>query len=672
MERILTRCLEMWHTCANSFTTTNLQLGLLIGSGVLAIALLVLALTRWGQSRPVWKCVILSFVAHILLLGYAYGTHLMFEAPEVVNKPDPLRVNLVEEVGESFAGQEIVDATPAPWDQFVNQAPLPEADQLERPMMDSQVVLKRTERPTVEKPSLEDGTDLPVEIQQDVAEPSEAQFESTDLSAVSIDQPQIESAEIDVTRKEIVDSDLPEPLEFESPFDEMDRPEFETEFQPLERSQVGAERTEEDAQSFVGELLDRNAELPLVEAVSSPLATTPAAEFRDVSQSPSNTRMRLVSRPRRLGDGQPMPKIYSLRNASNRLSIARKRGGSIETERAVNSALRWLAENQQNDGRWDASTSGGGKENQVFGHDRKGAGADADCGITALAALSFLAAGHTHLEGPYQDEIRQALEFLVRQQKRDGNLSGDARLYARMYCHSMSLLSLSEALAITGDQRLYQPVQRGVDYSIRSQHRQDGGWRYQPGDTGDMSQFGWQVLALHSARIGGAVVPQSTFDRMELFLDRCCSGVGNGLASYRPGQGPSTTMTAEALLCRYFLKTSVSEQTVMEASRRMSSERPTLQHVNLYYWYYGTMALYHAGGSDWDRWNAELKKTLLALQNTEGADAGSWPANGLWAGYGGKVYSTAMAALNLEVYYRYLPLYDVAAESPPTGGPVFR
>ena len=61
----------------NLFSSTNLQLMLLVGSGIIAISLLVLALTRWGHSRPVWKCVILSFAAHILLMGYAYGTRMM-------------------------------------------------------------------------------------------------------------------------------------------------------------------------------------------------------------------------------------------------------------------------------------------------------------------------------------------------------------------------------------------------------------------------------------------------------------------------------------------------------------------------------------------------------------------------------------------------------------------
>jgi hypothetical protein len=72
------------------------------------------------------------------------------------------------------------------------------------------------------------------------------------------------------------------------------------------------------------------------------------------------------------------------------------------------------------------------------------------------------------------------------------------------------------------------------------------------------------------------------------------------------------------------------------------------------------MAMYLTGGEDWHRWNQQMKKTLLDSQVTQGDDRGSWRPDGLWAGYGGRAYSTAMAALNLEVYYRYLPIYEVA------------
>ena len=60
-----------------------------------------------------------------------------------------------------------------------------------------------------------------------------------------------------------------------------------------------------------------------------------------------------------------------------------------------------------------------------------------------------------------------------------------------------------------------------------------------------------------------------------------------------------------------------------------------------------------------------MKETLLPIQSRKGSEAGSWEPNGVWGGYGGRVYSTATAALNLEVYYRYLPVYSELAKQHP-------
>ncbi len=651
------------HLLANFFTTTNLQLFLLVGSGILAICLLVLALTRWGQSRPVWKCVFLSFCAHILLMAYAYGTHLIFESPRIVDVPNPMRVNLVEDFGESIVSNEIEDVEDDSWDDFVNDQPLPNIDPLERPVIDSEVVIQRTPDREIAQPTTQSTPELPPKNTDDFQPLENPANATNEMAAIEIDNPTIAAPKVQVNRR-----DEDEPAAAAGPkFNQVEQApraelnnEFQTAQKPDELSNQPAERP-----TFQGDLIAKDAEIPLVDPSSIDASDAPeVAKFKPLKPLRAPNRMKLVASTRRIGDGQPMPKIYSLRNVENRSEVAQRRGGSVRTEQAVNDALRWLAANQEGNGRWDSSRWGAGRETKVFGHDRKGAGADADCGITGLATLAFLAAGYTHLEGPYQNEIRGALEFLVRQQTQDGCLAGEAKLFARMYCHSMSLLALSEALAITGDLRLQSAVQRGVDYSVRSQNRKDGGWRYQPGDSGDMSQFGWQVLALESAKLGGAVVPRATHQRMEKFLEECSSGVGGGLASYKPGQGPSTTMTAEALLCRYVLKKTVSAPTLMEASRRIAQERPTPHHVNLYYWYYGTLAMYHAGGPDWERWNTEMKKTLLSLQEQSGRDAGSYPPTGIWGGYGGRVYATAMATLNLEVYYRYLPMHDVASERP--------
>jgi hypothetical protein len=323
-----------------------------------------------------------------------------------------------------------------------------------------------------------------------------------------------------------------------------------------------------------------------------------------------------------------------------------------------------LAAAQSADGRWDADAFGAGRETRTLGHDRQGAGAQADTGITGLALLAFLGSGETHLAGPHRESVQHGLEFLLASQAATGSLAGQAELFAAMYSHGIATLALSEAYALSGDQRLLPGLERALAYTLNSQHV-SGGWRYQPHDAGDMSQFGWQVMALRSAALGGSiVVPATTHNRMVRFLASCSSGRHQGLAAYRPGDRPSRTMTAEALACRYFLAAENAPGTVEEAARYVLEEPPGAGATNYYFWYYGTVALFQRQGEAWTRWNAALKRELLARQRFEPAVAGSWDPDDLWGGYGGRVYSTALAALSLEVYYRYLPLTGQAEADP--------
>jgi hypothetical protein len=229
-----------------------------------------------------------------------------------------------------------------------------------------------------------------------------------------------------------------------------------------------------------------------------------------------------------------------------------------------------------------------------------------------------------------------------------------------MYCHGIATLSLSEAYALSGDDRLLPGLKAALNYTIQSQHAA-GGWRYQPHDEGDMSQFGWQLMALKSADLGGIEMPAATRDKMVRFLSSCSSGKSRGLASYRPRDRVTRPMTAEAMVCRFFLDAENSPAALDEAAAYVLEERPGSGTMNYYYWYYGTLAMFQRQGDDWPRWNAALQHELLRRQRWDGSAIGSWDPDDLWGGYGGRVYSTALATLSLEVYYRYLPVHGKGA-----------
>ncbi len=362
-----------------------------------------------------------------------------------------------------------------------------------------------------------------------------------------------------------------------------------------------------------------------------------------------------------------VPSTYADRFAENRDQIAAEGGGSEQTERAVRAALGWLADAQSDGGGWDASRFGAGHERSVLGHNRNGAGANADTGVTGLALLAFLGSGHTHRGGDYTYEVAAGLEYLRGRQRKNGSLYGDAQLFAQMYCHSMATFAVCEAYALTQDPRLEPMAKAAVRYTLSMQHPTDGGWRYRRGDTGDTSQLGWQMMTLKSAELAGIRVPGSTWTRVERFLRRVKRGHTGGLACYRPETPASRTMTAEAMFCRQLLQPSgtngLSPAAAMEAARSIAEELPSTSRRNLYYWYYATLALHQGRGRSaaateaWDDWNQALTTVLVTTQQ----DDGSWTADTTWGGYGGRVYTTALSAMCLEVYYRYSPI-DASGE----------
>ena len=118
-------------------------------------------------------------------------------------------------------------------------------------------------------------------------------------------------------------------------------------------------------------------------------------------------------------------------------------------------------------------------------------------------------------------------------------------------------------------------------------------------------------------------------------------------------------MTAEAWVCRQFLDVGgpgpASEESAAFLLRSATDSDPT----NYYYWYYATLALYQHGGEPWARWNAAIRDRIVGLQHASGHRAGSWdPDESLYGPKGGRIYCTALATMTLEVYYRYLRLYD--------------
>ncbi len=372
---------------------------------------------------------------------------------------------------------------------------------------------------------------------------------------------------------------------------------------------------------------------------------------------------------RPLGD---VPEIYRSRLDSNRSARAYRAGATPASEQAVERALDWLAKHQDTDGRWDGATAHYDDGTAVKGDDDYTMHCppgepcfgeciywEADTALTGLALLTYLGAGYTQTDGKYAESVGKGLDFLIASQKPDGDLRGKSRAVG-MYCHAMATIALCEAYALTGDIRLKQPVERAVNFIARSRAHDGMAWRYAPGEAvGDTSILGWVVMALKSAKEVGIAVPSQLQIGTLGWLGKVASGNANGLARYQPADNVTPTMTAEAWVCRQFLGVGGPCPASTEAAEYLLSHGPKSGPFNLYYWYYGTLAMYQHGGPAWTRWNGEVRDEIVRRQRPKGHAAGSWdPDDSAYGSRGGRIYCTAMATLSLEVYYRYLRLYD--------------
>ena len=343
-------------------------------------------------------------------------------------------------------------------------------------------------------------------------------------------------------------------------------------------------------------------------------------------------------------------------------------GGTKASERAVAAALNWLYRHQTPQGKWSLQYL-----HQCKGNPCSGSGqVRCDSAATALALLPFLAAGQTHKsKGPYQPCIAKGIAWLVKQQGANGDLS--ARGEQQMYAHGLATLALCEAFGMSKDPSIGAAAQKAVYFIEQAQNQATGGWRYEPQDSGDTSVFGWQIMALKSAQLAGLPVNSLTMENGQKWLRVVAKGEHLGLYGYQPYREVTPTMTAVGMLCSQYLGTARDDPAMLEGQECLLANLPENSLMrNTYYWYYATMAMHNMGGPEWDAWNRKMRRVLIESQAKEGCAAGSWdprkPTLDVWGEKGGRLMTTSFNALTLEIYYRYLPLFNTdlpSLQTPP-------
>ena len=334
---------------------------------------------------------------------------------------------------------------------------------------------------------------------------------------------------------------------------------------------------------------------------------------------------------------------YLLRDPETRERLIQTLGGTDETEAAIVRALDWLTRNQAEDGSWEVGRFGGRRGHRTAG--------------TGLALLCYLGWGAKHNEaGPYQNTVLRGLQFLLDSMDEDGRLwrHGDRG----MYDQGIASIALAEAYGVSQDPILKEPVERALFFILRSSRR-GSEWRYNPGDPGDTSVYGWQVMALKSGLMAGVDLPDGVLEKAGRWLDRVGGGKHGGIYGYTSKGYHGPGMVAEGMFCQQLLGVPRTDPRMIESAAHLAERLPRRQSVDFYYFYYGCLSLFQHQGPIWEAWNERMRDLLLSLQTQDGNQSGSWKARGARPQDYGRLVSTTMAVLSLEVYYRYLPLYGL-------------
>jgi len=410
------------------------------------------------------------------------------------------------------------------------------------------------------------------------------------------------------------------------------------------------EPTPEDKPPADSTAVDVATSDPAVTSLSGDSPNAQPASSRFNATRATTVRTREAPRGDGVRGGPPDGKPFAARTGTARNMAVRGRGGNAASEAAVERGLDWLALHQAVDGSWQFDLSGCHCE----GACRDPGTLTGSTASTAIALLPFLGAGHTHIDGRHQQTVARGIYYLLSRMQETPR--GGDFCEGTMYGHGVTTLVLAEALGMTKDDLLVQPVRDAVRFIETAQDMHSGGWRYLPGQGGDITVTAWQLTALKSAQLAGLEAPSPTIDGVRRFLDKVQDPKQKGAAyGYRtPAAKPCTS--AIGLLCRMYTGWGPEQEALQRGLANLVKRGPDPTAV--YQNFYLSQALVQFDHPVWPLWNRKNRDQIVAQQASFGHESGSWFFADRDTAPGGRLAHTALAILTLEVYYRLLPIYQ--------------
>jgi len=339
-------------------------------------------------------------------------------------------------------------------------------------------------------------------------------------------------------------------------------------------------------------------------------------------------------------------------------------GGTEASEEAVQLALKWIVKHQLPDGGWNLDHRIGPGDHRDSPN--PGTLSEARNAATALALLPLLGNGNTHKVGAYKDSVRAGLEFLMSNAQKGGRGVSFIERGGTTYSHGLCSVTLCEAYAMSKDPKL-APFAQGVIWFTEDLQESAGGWKYaRPLRGPTLPVASWQVMALKSAKLSQLDINPNTWRLVGKYLSNVSNVEGTRYGyDKKPGRSKRLSLTAMGILCRMYM--GWEKDRMKEGIVALDKKGPDLfdggdDSVDMYYNYYASQVMRQYGGEEWDRWNDKLRDNLVESQSKEGNTAGSWHFSTAapyddTAKKAGRLYTTALACMTLEVYYRYLPIY---------------
>ena len=406
-----------------------------------------------------------------------------------------------------------------------------------------------------------------------------------------------------------------------------------------EADQVEVEQQQEETEVEIS--VDTPDDMPtqVTDMVAPSLSAAPTDQ---ALKPPDPTSVSLVKSP------VSMKSIYGeTRSAASRMSAIKKYGGDARTEAAVLNALRWLKTVQKPDGSWAGTTGADGQS------------------VTGLAILTFLSHGEQSGGSEFGVCVSRGLEWLM--SHRD-NLD------------PVGTHALAEAYGFLKNPNLKE----AATHAVKVMADRICATTWGPGDEKGLTtrpillRMAFQTMALKSAKMSGIQPPnlEAAFAKLkDGFLIQGNKKLGGFSSDH---YGPPGTNYRRTGIWHFMVGVvglqylGAGDLPIIEKTMKILDddwEPPTLGSIDSSccpvrgnYW--ATMVFFNGGGKRWQNWNRRMIDTYFngqtvlkgAYTDVQGAkkDMGYWKCEDMHIG-AQPVVPTCWVALQLMVYYRYLP-----------------